>query len=95
LGAFSRHVPKGMRRVEASSSNPDLLPVAFTDGTRTTLVVLNRSTASQQLHIDWPGAHWTELERTSFYSPNGGGIVPATVTVAPGEIVTLASSSAP
>jgi hypothetical protein len=84
-----------MRRVEASSSNPDLLPVAFTDGTRTTLIVLNRSTSSQQLDIDWPGVHWTQLERTSFYSLNGEGNVPAVVTIAPGEIVTLASFPAP
>ncbi|GGH09062.1 hypothetical protein [Silvibacterium dinghuense] len=95
LGAFSRHVPKGMHRVDASSSNPDLLTVAFTDGKRTTLIVLNRSTSTQQLHISWPDAHWTRLERTSFYSPNLETAMPDALTIAPGEIVTLASFSAP
>jgi O-glycosyl hydrolase len=95
LGAFSRHALKGMRRVEASSSNPDLLPVAFSDGGRTTLIVLNRSTSAQQLRIDWPGAAWSHIERTSFYSPNGETTMPADVVIAPGEIVTLSSFGAP
>ena len=95
LGAFSRHVLKGMRRVEAPSSDPDLLPVAFSDGGRTTLIVLNRSTSAQQLHIDWPGAAWSRIERTSFYSPNVETAMPANVVIAPGEIVTLSSFSAP
>ena len=95
LGAFSRHVLKGMRRVEAPSSDPDLLPVAFSDGGRTTLIVLNRSTSAQQLHIDWPGAAWSRMERTSFYSSNVETTMPANVVIAPGEIVTLSSFSAP
>jgi O-glycosyl hydrolase len=95
LGAFSRHVLKGMRRVEASSSDADLLPVAFSDGGRTTLIVLNRSTSAQQLRIDWPGAAWSRIERTSFYSPNVETTMPANVVIAPGEIVTLSSFGAP
>jgi hypothetical protein len=95
LGAFSRHVIKGMHRIESDSPNHDLLTAAFTDGTRNTLIVLNRSTSAQHLHVDWTGAHWTELERTNFYSENVDTMAPSDVVIAPGEIVTLSNFSAP
>ena len=95
LGAFSRHVLKGMHRVESDSPNHDLLTAAFTDGTKSTLIVLNRSTSAQHLHLDWPGAHWTELERTNFYSENVDTTVPADVIIAPGEIITLSNFNVP
>ncbi len=94
LGAFSRHVLKGMRRVDAASTNPDLLTVAFTDGTHSTLIVLNRSTAPQQLHTTWPGIHWTTAEHTTFYSANVDSAVPVDLTVQPGEILTLSNFQA-
>jgi hypothetical protein len=95
LGAFSRHVLKGMRRIDSDSPDHDLLTAAFTDGTRNTLIVLNRSTSAQHLHLHWTGAHWTELERTNFYSENVDTTAPADVVIAPGEIVTLSNFSAP
>jgi len=94
LGAFSRHVLKGMRRVEARASNPDLMTAAFTDGERSSLIVLNRSTSSQHLSIDWTGAHWTQMERTSFYLENEELQPPSEIVIAPGEIVTLSNFSA-
>jgi O-glycosyl hydrolase len=94
LGAFSRHVLKGMHRVEAQTSNPDLTTAAFSDGNRNTLIVINRSTAPQQLHIDWKGSQWHHMERTSFYSENEEKQAPAEVVVAPGEVVTLSTFSA-
>lgn len=95
LGAFSRHVLKGMHRVESDSPNRDLLTAAFTDGTRNTLIVLNRSTSAQHLQIDWAGAHWTQLERTNFYSENVDNTAPADIVAAPGEIVTLSNFNVP
>lgn len=94
LGAFSRHVLKGMWRVEASANNADMLTAAFTDGKRSSLVLLNRSTEAQVVDVAWPGVHWTRLERTSFYAENAEGNAPATVRVEPGEIVTLSNFSA-
>jgi O-glycosyl hydrolase len=94
LGAFSRHVLKGMHRVEASASNPDLMTAAFTDGKHSSLIVLNRSTSPQRLRADWQGADWTELERTSFYAENEEKQVSGETTIAPGEIVTLSNFSA-
>jgi hypothetical protein len=94
LGAFSRHVIKGMHRIESGSPNHDLLTAAFTDGTRNTLIVLNRSTSAQRLRLDWADAHWTELERTNFYSENVDSSIPSDIIVAPGEIVTLSNFKA-
>jgi hypothetical protein len=56
--------------------------------------MLNRSTSAQRLHVDWPGAHWIELERTNFYSENVDSAVPSDIIVAPGEIVTLSNFNA-
>jgi O-glycosyl hydrolase len=93
LGAYSRHVLKGMRRVEAASGNADLLTAAFTDGTKSSLIVLNRSTEPQRLKVEWPGVRWTAMERTSFYDENAETAASGKVVVQPGEIVTLANFS--
>jgi hypothetical protein len=91
LGAFSRHVLKGMHRVEANASNTDVMAAAFTDGERSSVIVLNRSTMPQRLRTDWQRQHWTRMERTSFYAENEETATPAEVVVAPGEIVTLSN----
>ena len=46
FGAFSRHLPKGMKRVEVSKTNPDLLVSAFTKGQDKTMIILNRGFCS-------------------------------------------------
>jgi hypothetical protein len=94
LGAFSRHVLKGMRRVETQTGDGDLLTAGFTDGERNSLIVLNRSTEAQRLRVEWNGVRWTRMERTSFYDENAETAVPSEIVVQPGEIVTLADFSA-
>ena len=94
LGAFSRHVLKGMRRVDTQTADSDLLTAACTDGKRDSLIVLNRSTEAQRLRVDWNGAQWTRMERTNFYDENVESATPTEIVVAPGEIVTLANFSA-
>lgn len=94
LGAYSRHVLKGMQRVDATSANPDLLTAAFTDGARSSLIVLNRSTVAQRVRAEWNGVRWTQMERTSFYAENAVTDAPGEVVVQPGEIVTLANFAA-
>ena len=92
LGAFSRHVMKGMRRVEAKASNADLLTAAFENGDKATLVVLNRSTEPQRLDVQWPGRRWREMERTGLSAENEvSSSVPDEVVVQPGEILTLST----
>ena len=91
LGAYSRHVLKGMHRIEANPANTDLLTAAFTDGTRNTIIMLNRSTSAQRLALDWPDAKLFSMERTSFYSANTETQTPKEIIVAPGEIMTLSN----
>jgi O-glycosyl hydrolase len=92
LGAFSRHVLKGMTRVSSSSSNPDLLTAAFEDANRASLIVLNRSTTAQRLKVEWNGKHWTQIERTSQTLENAASTtVPSELIVEPGEILTLSN----
>jgi hypothetical protein len=95
LGAFSRHVVKGMRRVETKASNADLLTAAFEDGDKASLVVLNRSTEPQRMDVRWAGRRWHEVERTGLSSENEtSSTVPDEVVVQPGEIVTLSTFAA-
>jgi O-glycosyl hydrolase len=92
LGAFSRHVLKGMVRVTATSSDKDLLTAAFEDTNHATLIVLNRSTTAERLKVDWASKRWMQIERTSQTEENAASSsVPAEVVVQPGEIVTLSN----
>jgi O-glycosyl hydrolase len=95
LGAFSRHVLKGMKRVDTKSSNPDLLTAAFEDSSNATIIVINRSTAPQKLDVQWANHRWTEIERASLYAENEASTsLPAEVIIQPGEILTLSTFAA-
>jgi len=92
LGAYSRHLPEGMVRVDASSSNPDLLVSAYEGKENArTLIATNRGTAPQTLNVNWPGTRWNEMERVSQYSENNREPIPAKIVIQPGEIVTLST----
>lgn len=91
LGAYSRHVLRGMQRVAVASSDPDLLATAFRDSHNATLVVLNRSMQAKRLDVRWNGVQWRELERTSLYEQNADSAAPQQIVIQPGEIVTLST----
>jgi hypothetical protein len=94
LGAYSRHVLKGMNRVEASSSDADLLTAAFTDGRRSSVIVLNRSTEARALNVQWAAQHWTQIEHTNQRQENVvSNSLPGQLIVQPGEILTLSNFS--
>ena len=91
FGAYSRRIRDGMTRVQAASSNPQLLATAFSgnSGVRT-LVMLNRSAAAQRVTVTWPGGAFRYMEVASPERENS--VEPAAageVTVPPGAIVTL------
>jgi hypothetical protein len=95
LGAYSRHILKGMTRVTATSNNSDLLTTAFEDAHHATLIVLNRSTTPQRLNIQWTGKYWTQVERTSQTAENAtSAYTPGDLTVQPGEILTISNVEA-
>ena len=92
FGAFSRHLHEGMVRVDALSSNPDLLVTAYENNEKArTVIAANRSTTPQTLIVTWPGTRWKELERVSQYAENAPDTVPDKIVVQPGEIVTLSN----
>jgi hypothetical protein len=91
FGAYSRRIRDGMTRVQAASSNPQLLATAFSGnaGVRT-LVMLNRSATAQRVTVTWPGAPFRYREVVSPQQENA--VEPVTrgeVAVPPGAIVTL------
>jgi O-glycosyl hydrolase len=92
LGAFSRHILKGMHRVDAVSSDPGLLATAFTgsDGAAT-IVMLNRSTEPVRVMLHDATTAWAQIERTSPYLENVDSAVPSQIVIRPGEIVTLST----
>jgi O-glycosyl hydrolase len=94
LGAFSRHILKGMQRIEVETNNRDLLTTAFTDGKHETLVMVNRGTAALKVAVAGTTKPWTEMERTGIEEPNAVSEVPAEVVVEPGEIVVLSTVAA-
>jgi hypothetical protein len=90
-GAYSRRIREGMTRVQAASSNQQLLATAFSGnaGPRT-LVMLNRSTAAQRVSVTWPGEPFRYMEVVSQQQENAVEAMSAgEVTVPPGAIVTL------
>lgn len=96
MGAYSRHILAGMQRVQATSSNSNLLVVAFRGANgEATIVAMNRSTTPQRLTIRWPGIKWQQMERTGLYLQNVDSSVPSQIIIKPGEILTLSTISAP
>jgi O-glycosyl hydrolase len=94
FGAFSRRLRQGMVRLDARSTDPDVLICAFAgSGGEKTLIATNRSTGIRQVSLRWPGAAFTEVELVDPYHANetidAATISSGSVTLAPGSIVTL------
>ena len=94
LGAYSRHVLKGMKRVGVSASDPDLLTTAFAGGDNETLVMVNRGTVAQKITVSGAAHPWAEMERTGLEEPNEVSAVPDQIVVKPGEIAVLSTIKA-
>ncbi|HUV71113.1 MAG TPA: hypothetical protein VMW15_15750 [Terracidiphilus sp.] len=94
LGAFSRHILKGMQRIGVETDDPDLLTTAYVEGKDETLVMVNRGTSALKVAVAGAARPWAEMERTSIEEANEVSAVPAQVVIAPGEIVTLSTVEA-
>jgi len=94
LGAYSRHILKGMKRVGVTASDPNLLTTAFAGNGNETLVMVNRGTTAQKITIDGASHPWAEMERTGLEEVNQVSAVPDQVVVKPGEIVVLSTIKA-
>lgn len=94
LGAYSRHILQGMKRVGAVSSDPDLLTTAFLNGKDETLVMVNRSIAPRRVTVNGASHPWLQMERTGVEVMNEVSAVPSEIVVQPGEIVALSTIGA-
>jgi hypothetical protein len=95
LGAWSRHIDRGMQRVDSGASDPDVMTTAFAGGNQATMVIMNRSTQAKTVQVKWTGVAWKSMERTSAYLVNAPEALPKgeSLTVQPGEIVTLSTEA--
>ncbi|MBI4873728.1 MAG: hypothetical protein HY822_03735 [Acidobacteria bacterium] len=92
FGAYSRRVREGMTRVEAATTNENLLPAAFEGpGGARTLVLLNRSLAPQRIAVRWSGKPFRYMEVASPEEENAVRAVPAEIVLQPGWLVTLSN----
>jgi O-glycosyl hydrolase len=91
LGAYSRHILKGMQRIGVETDDRDLLTTAFAEGQNETLVMVNRGTVALKVAVQGAARPWAEMERTGLEEGNAVFSVPAEVVVQPGEIVVLST----
>jgi O-glycosyl hydrolase len=91
LGAYSRHIVKGMKRIGATAEDGDLLTTAFADQKNQTLVMVNRGTAARSVKVAGVTQPWAEMERTGNEQENAVSAAPAEIVVEPGEIVVLST----
>lgn len=90
FGAFSRHLPKGYQRIEATSSDEDLLISAYSNGNKNTIIVLNRGTAPKKINIE----ALSQIERMELVSPYEENrkvkiLCQNQIVIEPGSIVTF------
>jgi hypothetical protein len=89
FGAFSRHIRKGMKRVEVLQESKPLLVTAYAEKKSKTLVVLNPTLSTIEFDIQWDKGKFKGMERTSSYHSNQYAKIPETITIEPGEILTF------
>jgi hypothetical protein len=94
LGAYSRHIAKGMQRIGAETGDPDLLATAFADANNETLVAVNRSATARRLTVSGAAHPWAEMERIGIEEENAVSQAPQEIVVQPGEIVVLSTLKA-
>jgi len=94
LGAYSRHILKGMRRITVESPDPDVLATAFAGDGNETLVLVNRATTARKITVQGATRAWGEIERTNLEEANAVSAVPSALTIQPGEIVVLSTIKA-
>jgi O-glycosyl hydrolase len=91
LGAYSRHIMKGMHRVGVETGDPDLLATAFADSQNETLIVVNRSSTARRLAMQGATLPWVEIERTALEEENAISPFRTDNVIQPGEIVVFST----
>ena len=97
FGAYSRRIHRGMVRVKAESSLPNLQVCAFVGpGDQRTVILLNRDTVTADVVVAGSASTFRFREDVSPYDENRVTVLDSTmrrVRIPPGEIVTLSTVS--
>jgi O-glycosyl hydrolase len=94
IGAYSRHILKGMKRIGVETGDPNLLATAFAGGDDETLIVINRSTTARRLAVQGAAHSWAEIERTGLEEENAVSPFHTDNIIQPGEIVVFSTIKA-
>jgi O-glycosyl hydrolase len=94
LGAYSRHILKGMKRIGVETGDPDLLATAFAGGNDESLIVINRSATARRLAVQGAAHPWAEIERTGLEEENAVSPFRTDNVIQPGEIVVFSTIKA-
>jgi len=89
FGSYSKHILKGMKRIEASGNDSDILVSAYQDKLHQTLIITNRGMTDKKIELEWPGVVFTKAEITNQYNSNRSVSVTKDIIVKPGDILTL------
>jgi hypothetical protein len=91
FGCFSRHILKGMKRIEVNSNNTDLLVSGYSNGKVNTLILINKGIVPQQINLNCEGFKVNKMEIASMYQENKMVDIHnlKTLIIEPGTLVTL------
>ena len=91
FGAFSRHLPAGMKRVETTSPDPNIMVSAYSNGSNQTMIVLNRGLEPYELSLDNGFSAFTDYEIVSATGRTTISLLNHSekIIVNPGNIVTF------
>ncbi|MCK9640297.1 MAG: hypothetical protein M0R39_10365 [Prolixibacteraceae bacterium] len=91
FGCFSRHILKGMKRIDINSDNLDLLVSGYSNGKNNTLILINKGIVPQQINLNCEGFKVNKMEIASMYQENKEVDIPnlKTLVIEPGMLVTL------
>jgi len=94
FGSFSRHIMKGMQRIETHSDNPDLMVTAYTGTKEKTMVLINRADIPLNVAIRWKNTDFKNAEITDQFNENNQVNIDLLkkndlLRIEPGQILTL------
>ena len=94
IGAYSRHILKGMQRIGVEIRRSRSACDRIRRRQNETLVVVNRSATARNLTVQGATLPWAEMERTGLEEENAVSAVPSEVVIQPGEIVVFSTIKA-
>ncbi len=89
FGSFSRHLPAGIKRVEASTSNENIMVSAYQKDNTITLVMLNKGNVPVEVKCNLQLDEFDYMELTNPYFQNEQMEIPDSIVIEGGSIITF------